>query len=191
LWSWFSLVSLFTPPIRESWKSAHGKQQEVKKTEKKEHAPKKTEEKAPATKDECDDLFGDDAGEDDATALQAMKDKKEKDVADKKAKADKEKKKPEVIAKSLIVLDVKTWGDGNEDDEEEECEDDEDVEEGAEPKEAKPTKPVKEVTPEEVENRKKISQKHYEDLANKIMTIEKDGLFWKKEFKIEEVAFWS
>jgi len=118
-----------------------------------------------------------------------MKDKKEKDVADKKAKADKEKKKPEVIAKSLIVLDVKTWGDGNEDDEEEECEDDEDVEEGAEPKEAKPTKPVKEVTPEEVENRKKISQKHYEDLANKIMTIEKDGLFWKKEFKIEEVAF--
>merc|ERR1712222_247490 len=82
LWSWFALISLYTPQIKETW------------TASKAAAPKK------AAADDDMDLFGDD-DEDDAKALEEMKKKKE---ADSKKKA-----KPAIIAKSLILLNVKVW----------------------------------------------------------------------------------
>merc|ERR1712210_317642 len=64
-------------------------------------APKKEEAKAAAAEEEFDDLFGDDP-EADAAAAEAMK-KKAADAKGKKAKA-------APIAKSLIVWEVKPWG---------------------------------------------------------------------------------
>lgn len=144
LWAWFALLSIYTPSIRESWKSqqtqgqgqAQGKQQGAKKTEEKAEAKteNKTENKA-EVKDETDDLFGDD-NEDDAKALEDMKKKKEQDKAGKKPK-------PEVIAKSLILLEVKVWD----------------------------------------------PEQDYDALAKKILTIQRDGLFWKTEYQLKDVAF--
>ena len=81
-----------------------------------------------------DDLFGDDP-EADAAAAAAMKKKAEE------AKAKKKKAAP--IAKSLIVWDVKPWGE----------------------------------------------ETDLEELANKILAIEMDGLMWKTQWKKEPVAY--
>ena len=79
------------------------------------------------------DLFGDDPDADAAAA--AMKKKAEE------AKAKKKKAAP--IAKSLIVWEVKPWGE----------------------------------------------ETNLEELANKILGIEMDGLYWKTEWKKEPVAY--
>merc|ERR1712156_807999 len=89
----------------------------------------------PATaEDEMDDLFGDDP-EADAAAAAAMKKKAEE------AKAKKKKAAP--VAKSLIIWEVKPWGEDTD----------------------------------------------LEALAQKILGIEMDGLFWKTEWKKEPVAY--
>ena len=80
------------------------------------------------------DLFGDDP-EADAAAAEAMKKKAEE------AKAKKKKAAP--VAKSLIIWEVKPWGE----------------------------------------------ETNLEELANKILGIEMDGLFWKTEWKKEPVAY--
>ena len=134
LWAWFALVVLFRDPVRESWKLVHAQPAKAvcpKPAQKKEQ--KKEEPKEQVKKDD-DDLFGDD--DDDAAALEALKKKKEEE---KKGK----KKKEAVIAKSLILLDVKVW----------------------EP------------------------EQDLDELASRIIKIEKDGLFWKTEYKLVDVAF--
>ena len=90
---WWCLVAKFTPPVRASWTGAApakgGKQA----------APAKA---APEKKADDDfDPFADD-GEDDAAAKEALA-KKASEAKDKKAKA-------APIAKSIIVWEVKPWG---------------------------------------------------------------------------------
>ena len=100
---------------------------------KKEAAKPKAAAAAPADDDEMD-LFGDDP-EADAAAAEALKKKAEE--------AKTKKKKAAPIAKSLIIWEVKPWG--------------EDTDLNA--------------------------------LADKILGIEMDGLFWKTEWKKEPVAY--
>lgn len=136
LWSWFSLVSIYTPAVKESWKQVAAKKEEPKKAEAKKAEPKKAETKKEEPKKDDDiDLFGDD-DEGDAAALEAMKKKK----AEEKKK---DKKKDEVVQKSLVILDVKVWD----------------------------------------------PEQDYDALAKKIIGIEKDGLFWKTEYQLKDVAF--
>jgi elongation factor 1-beta len=134
LWSWFSLVSLYTAPVKDSWKQVAAKKEEPKKAEKKPE-PKKEEPKKAEKKDDDMDLFGDD-DEADAAALEAMKKKK----AEEKKK---DKKKDEVVQKSLILLEIKVWD----------------------------------------------PEQDYDALAKKVLGIEKDGLFWKTEYQLKDVAF--
>ena len=89
---------------------------------------------AAAAEDEFD-MFGDDDPEAAAAAAEAMKKKAEE------AKAGKKKAAP--VAKSLIVWEVKPWGEDTD----------------------------------------------LTELANMILGIEMDGLFWKTEWKKEPVAF--
>lgn len=91
MFAWYVLVSKFTDAIRLTW----GAGAAAKVTEKKEVA-KKVEAKK---EDDVDDLFGDD-DEVDEEAKKAMEDAKAK------AKGGDKKK---VIAKSLIIFDVKPW----------------------------------------------------------------------------------
>ena len=133
LWAWYALIILFRDPIRESWK-AHAKAAEKKPAAKPEKKEVKKDEPKEAPKDECDDLFGDEPA--DNSALDAMKKKKEDDKKDKKPK-------PAVIAKSLIVIDVKVWE----------------------------------------------TEQDLDELASRIIKIEKDGLMWKTEYKLADVAF--
>jgi elongation factor 1-beta len=136
LFSWFALISLYTPHVRESWKQLAIKKEEPKKAEAKKAEPIKAEpKKTEAKKDDDIDLFGDD-DEGDSAALEAMKKKK----AEEKKK---EKKKDEVIQKSLVLLDVKVWD----------------------------------------------PEQDYDALAKKILQIEKNGLFWKTEYQLKDVAF--
>lgn len=137
LWSWFALVSLYTPQIKETWKAAQGKPAQAqkpaqKKAEPKQAAAPKKEEPKPAADDDVD-LFGDD--DEDAEALEALKKKKELEK--------KGKKKDLPIAKSIILLDIKVWD----------------------------------------------PEQDYDALAAKILKIEKDGLLWKTEYKLVDVAF--
>lgn len=146
LWSWFALISLYTAPVKESWKAvapakkeetkkaAPPKKEEPKKEETKKEEPKKEEPKKAAADDDMD-LFGDD-GDDDAAALEEMKKKK----ADEKKK---DKKKEELVQKSLILLEIKVWD----------------------------------------------PEQDYDALAKRILEITKDGLFWKTEYKLQDVAF--
>jgi len=98
------LVSRFAPAVLESWGGAAaggaakggkgGKQEAKKEDHKKEEAPK------PAKKDDDDmGLFDDD----DDPEAKALLDKQKKDAEAKK------KEKPKVIAKSLIIYDVKPY----------------------------------------------------------------------------------
>jgi len=136
LWSWFSLTSIYTAPVKESWKQVAAKKEEPKKTEAKKPEPKKAEpKKEEPAKDDDMDLFGDD-DEGDAAALEAMKKKKAEEK-------NKDKKKNEVIQKSLILLEVKVWD----------------------------------------------PEQDYDALAKKILQIERDGLFWKTEYQLKDVAF--
>merc|ERR1712032_1257079 len=121
LWSWFALISLYTPQIKETWTASKAAAAPKKAAAKPAAAPKK------AAADDDMDLFGDD-DEDDAKALEEMK---------------KKKAKPAIIAKSLILLNVKVWD----------------------------------------------PEQDYDALAKKCIAIEKDGLFWKTEYQLKDVAF--
>mmetsp|Transcript_32382 Transcript_32382/g.23397 ORF Transcript_32382/g.23397 Transcript_32382/m.23397 type:complete len:197 (+) Transcript_32382:1267-1857(+) len=104
VYAWFVLIGKFTPKIRDTWKGGKDKKKETK------DAPKKNDKKAnkkddgkkkaaaaPADEDDLD-LFGGDAEADAKAAAEA------------KAKNEKKKKKAAPVAKSLIVWDVKPWG---------------------------------------------------------------------------------
>ena len=134
LWSWFALVSLYTPQIKETWKAAQGKPAAAKKAE-----PKKEEVKPAAKKADDDDmdLFGDDE-DGDANAAAAIEDMKKKKEAEKDAK-----KKTLPIAKSLVLLEIKVWD----------------------------------------------PEQDYDALAKRVIAIVKDGLFWKTEYQLKDVAF--
>jgi len=167
---WYALISLYSHGVVNSWSG--GKVEEKKpKEEKKEEKGKKeggnqnqnqspqkgkkepkaeqpkAEKPKPAVKqetptpakDECDDLFGDD-NEDDKKKLEELAAKKKKEKEDK----DKDKGKPALIAKSIVLLDVKVF----------EIEQDLDV------------------------------------LAKKVIReIVKEGLVWKTEYQLLDVAF--
>lgn len=107
---WYGLLHYFTPHVKEQWKAEDAKKNTPapKKEEKKEVKkvePKKEE------KDE-DDLFGDDDDEDPAEKA-AREERMRKALEAKKAKDDKKAKdgktEKAVIAKSLIILDVKVF----------------------------------------------------------------------------------
>lgn len=142
LWSWFALCSIYTAPVRESWKSvqskaAGAKPAAAKPAAKKAESPKKEAAKPTAADDDFDPFADDD---EDDSAMEALKKKKEDEK-----NAKKKDNKPAIIAKSLILLDVKIWD--------------------------------PEVT-------------DYDTLAKRIMTdIVKDGLFWKTEYQLKDVAF--
>merc|ERR1711957_1039884 len=127
LWSWFALISLYTPQIKETWAAVVAKSA----------APKKEEPKKAAAADDDMDLFGDD--DDDADAAAKVK----ADMAAKKEAEKAKKPKPAVIAKSLILLDIKVWD----------------------------------------------PEQDYDALAKKCIAIEMDGLFWKTEYQLKDVAF--
>ena len=100
--AWFCLVGSFTEPARQSWTASAqkqgGKGQKGNKQEggkKKDGKKGKKEEKKDDV--EMDDLFGDD---DEADAEAAKK-------AAEAAKAGAKKKKKQVIAMSLVLLEVK------------------------------------------------------------------------------------
>ena len=107
LWSWFALVSLYTPQVKDTWRSVVAKSVPAAKPaqaaapQKKAAAPKKEEKPAENNAEDDFDLFGDDGG-DAAAALEEVKKKKEEEKKDKK-------KKEVLIQKSLVILDVKVW----------------------------------------------------------------------------------
>jgi len=106
VYAWFMLIGKFAPKIRDTWKGGKSDKKSKdkdapKKNDKKKDNNNKKQEKKPAPKKEEDDdldLFGGDA-EADAKA-----------AADAKAKNQKKKAKAAPVAKSLIVWDVKPWG---------------------------------------------------------------------------------
>jgi elongation factor 1-beta len=138
LWSWFALCSLYTPQVKETWKAVQAKAAKPVAAAPKKPEPKKEEPKQEAAKpkaaDDDMDLFGDD-DDDAAAAVEAMKKKKEEEKA--------KKPKPAIIAKSLILLEVKVWD----------------------------------------------PEQDYDALAKRIIAIEMDGLFWKTEYQLKDVAF--
>jgi elongation factor 1-beta len=139
LWSWYSLVYLYADHVKESWKSVKPQEKQAPKQEKPKTETKKeekTETKTETKKADDDlDLFGDD-NEDDAAAMKELAKKKEEEKNAKKTK-------PAVIAKSLIILDIKVWD----------------------------------------------PEQDYDALAQKVLTIQRDGLFWKTEYQLRDVAF--
>ena len=93
--AWWCLASKFTPAVRASWTAG------AAKAAAKPAAAKKVDEKKPvAAADDCDDLFGEETEEDKAAAVEAKKKAEE-------AKA--KKVKPAIIAKSIIVWEVKPY----------------------------------------------------------------------------------
>ena len=126
--AWYAMVSKFSDAVRGSWKG----DAKIPRVEFKRNSAAA----APAEEDEFDP-FADDP-EADAAAAAAMKAKGDAAKAD-KAKA----KKAGPVAKSLIVWEVKPWGE----------------------------------------------ETDLNALADKILGITMDGLFWKTEWKKEPVAF--
>ena len=125
VFAWYAMVSKIKPETRSKWTGDAVIPAPVFA---------KAEAAKPAAEEDELDLFGDDP-EADAAAAAAMKKKAEE------AKAKKKKAAP--IAKSLIVWDVKPWGE----------------------------------------------ETDLEELANKILAIEMDGLMWKTQWKKEPVAY--
>jgi len=124
--AWYSIVSKFSPEIRQNWpkmkalapaaavadgdkkpqaergnKNAQRGQGKQDKKGGNKGAPKKEEAKKPAAEEDDFDPFADDP-EADAAAAEAMKKKAEE--------AKTKKKKAAPIAKSLIIWEVKPWG---------------------------------------------------------------------------------
>jgi len=110
VFAWFNLTAKFAEPVRKTWaeaaaakggkgqKAAKGGKKEAKKEEPKEE-PKKEEPKKVEEEADEDDLFGDD-DDDDQDARMELKAKAHE------AKFGK-KDKPVVIAKSLVIFEVK------------------------------------------------------------------------------------
>lgn len=97
--AWFVLMSKFSPAVRESW--AGGKPaKEGKKQEKKEAPPKKEEKK------KADDDFDPFADEEEDEEAEKAKMARMKEIA----KTAKNYGKAKPIAKSIIVWEVKPWG---------------------------------------------------------------------------------
>ncbi len=135
----------FLPHIKESWKACEEKKKSPKKEAKK-PSPKKEAPMPKETKKNDDDLFEDDEeeNEDEKKARQermkkALEEKKKKDAE----KAAQGKKKEVVIAKSLVLLDVKVYE----------------------------------------------MEQDLEALAAKVKALKFDGLLWKEQHKIAEIAF--
>ena len=96
--AWWCLVAKFSPAVRATWTGAAAAP--AKGGAKKADAPAKTEAKAAKNDDEFDPFA--DEGEDDKAAAEALKAKAAEDKG-KKAKA-------APVAKSIIVWEVKPWG---------------------------------------------------------------------------------
>ena len=98
--AWFTLTWKFSDAVRNSWAGDSAKPAKGGKAE----AKPKAEAKKPAAKkdDDMDDLFGDDDGADAEAAAKAAKAAKEQAAG---------KKKKEVIAMSLVMLEVKPLDD--------------------------------------------------------------------------------
>ena len=140
------MVGRFSDEVRESWKSAAsapasaqstgGKKGGEKGGNKKGGNKKGGDKKDPTAAAAAEDDFDPFAEDPDASAAaEALKKKAEE--------AKSKKKKAAPVAKSLIVWDVKPWGE----------------------------------------------ETDLEALANKILSIQMDGLFWKTEWKKEPVAY--
>jgi elongation factor 1-beta len=149
LWAWYALISLYNHQVLELWKAV---KPEEKKVGGKEHHAKvevattvTVDHTKPAVKepvaDECDDLFDEETPEEENARIQKSEQmRKEKLEKDKLVKG----AKPAIIAKSIILLDVKVF----------DMEQDLDV------------------------------------LAKKILhDIVKEGLVWKQEYQLLDVAF--
>eukprot|EP01017_Pseudomicrothorax_dubius_P017122 TRINITY_DN19448_c0_g1_i1.p1 TRINITY_DN19448_c0_g1~~TRINITY_DN19448_c0_g1_i1.p1 ORF type:complete len:264 (+),score=110.71 TRINITY_DN19448_c0_g1_i1:53-844(+) len=92
---WYLFLSQFTPPVIKSWSGAAQQQAQPAQAQ---AAPAP----AAAKKDDVDDLFGDDDDEAAAEAAKALAEKKKKE-------AEAKKKEKVVIAKSVIIFDVKVY----------------------------------------------------------------------------------
>ena len=97
--AWWCLVAKFSPAVRATWTGAAAAP--AKGGAKKADAPAKTEAKAAKKDDDEFDPFAEE-GEDDKAAAEALKAKAAEDKG-KKAKA-------APVAKSIIVWEVKPWG---------------------------------------------------------------------------------
>jgi elongation factor 1-beta len=127
--AWFYLVHYFRQ-VRESWKSApvEEKKQEKKPEKKEEKKPEKKEAKKKTSDDDVDDMFGDapakkevkaekndvdnmfeSDGEEDKDAAKARQERMKRNLEAKKQKDLKKGPKEVIIAKSLVLLDVKGW----------------------------------------------------------------------------------
>jgi len=129
--AWFYLVHYFKN-VRESWKSAPVEEKKEKKAAPAEKKPaEKKEEKKDKKKtadDDCDDMFGDapakkevkkekndvddmfeSDGEEDKDAAKARQERMKKALEAKKQKDLKKGPKEVIIAKSLVLLDIKGW----------------------------------------------------------------------------------
>merc|ERR1712166_1590936 len=110
--AWYCLTARFSDVVRQSWTAAAAPA--AKKEGKKDAGnkkggdkPAKKEEKKAVVKDECDDLFGSD--DEEADAIEAANELKYKAAAA-KAEAAKKASGKVVIAKSILVWDVKPFG---------------------------------------------------------------------------------
>merc|ERR1712166_1566422 len=111
--AWYCLTARFSDVVRQSWTAAAApaakKDNKAAGDKKGGNKPAKKEEKkvVAAVKDECDDLFGSD--DEEADAIEAANELKYKAAAA-KAEAAKKASGKVVIAKSILVWDVKPFG---------------------------------------------------------------------------------
>ena len=150
LWSWFTLISLYNPAVLEHWlsikpticiKNTHVAQaKSEKKFEGKVEEPKESKPTNTTNQvDDCDDLFADETDEE----IKKREELESRRKAEKESK-DKDKKPKVVIAKSLVIIDIKVWD----------------------------------------------MEQDLDKLAKKVISeIVMDGLTWKTEYKLIEVAF--
>jgi len=136
VFAWYCLCSKFNPTVRASWAGA--KPAAAPKADKKKAEPKKEEAKKEA-KAEDDDDFDPFASEEEDPEAEKAKMERMKEIA----KTAKSYGKAPAIAKSIIVWEVKPWGE----------------------------------------------ETDLKELADKIIAIEMDGLFWKTEWKKEPIAY--
>jgi elongation factor 1-beta len=141
---WYALLAGFKDDVKKTWTESKphgghgghaghggkGGKKDAKKTEHKEEKAEKTETKKEAADD---DLFGDDDPEEAEKLKQIAAKKKEEQAAKKKA----------VIARSIVIFDVKVFE----------------------------------------------QEQNLDELAAKILKIEMDGLQWRTEYKLVEIAY--
>jgi len=115
VWAWFALISLYNHNVLELWKNIKEEKKEVSKEHPKDHQKDKKNKKdnvdhtKPAPKqekaDECDDLFADETPE----QIKAREDLEAKNKKNKEENKKKDDKKPAIIAKSIVLLDIKVF----------------------------------------------------------------------------------